>query len=92
MKLCPECGSPEHPSWKAHVFVNTRKTAVNTLKMAVNTMQGISEKRGSHKPEQVGSTPAPATDDRHRDGYMRMYMAVRRAIKAGRADPWPKGS
>ena len=22
MKLCEVCGAPEHPEWKAHVFVN----------------------------------------------------------------------
>lgn len=97
MKVCEVCGSPEHPDWKAHVFVNTRKPSVNTLRKVVNTMQGISEKHGFHKPEQVGSTPAPATNatnatnDRHGDGYMRGYMAVRRALGSGRACRWPKG-
>ena len=26
------------------------------------------------------------------NAYQKMYMAVRRAVKSGRADPWPKGS
>ena len=59
MKLCPDCGGPGHPKWKAHVFVNTRKVRL------VNT-------------------------DRHAPGYMRMYMAVRRAVVAGKAERWPK--
>ena len=74
MALCPVCGSKEHPSWKAHVFVNTERTPVNTLRRAVNTMQS-NVRKGR---------------DRHQEGYMRKYMAVMRAVKAGRACRWPK--
>ena len=74
MKLCAECGSPEHPKWKAHVFVNTKKDeVVNTLRELVNT-----------KSVSV-NTNVRRCKDRHREGYMRMYMATMRAVKAGRA-------
>ena len=71
MKLCEVCGSPEHPAWKAHSFVNTKTEPVNTPKTVVNTK-------------------AASNGDRHAEGYMKTYMAVRRAVKAGRACPWPK--
>ena len=77
MKLCEKCGSPEHPEWKAHVFVNTPKTSVNTLKALVNTKSA---------PVNTNVKVVRLTGgDRHREGYMRQYMALRRAVKAGRA-------
>ena len=79
VRICAECGSPEHPEWKAHVFVNTKKPSVNTLKRLVNTVSGA-----------VNTKPV-GKKDRHVGGYMRMYMAVRRAVISGRACPWPRG-
>ena len=72
MKTCPECGSPEHPNWKAHTFVNTLNKLVER---AVNT---------------VPKERKPVNTDRHRGGYMRTYMAVRRAVGRGMACWWPE--
>ena len=72
MKLCEVCGSPEHPDWKAHTFVNTKSESVNTEKVVVNTPK------------------ISVNKDRHSVGYMKSYMALRRALKAGKASRWPR--
>ena len=81
MKLCSTCGSPEHPSWKAHVFKATSSGAVKAKPVS---------------PPRAGATlvanrPAVAnrklvSGDRHRKtpkraAYMRDLMRARRAAR-----------
>lgn len=40
----------------------------------------------------VNTNAAAVNTDRHAPGYMRVYMATRRAVKSGRACSWPPGS
>ena len=82
MKTCSIC-STRHELWQGHVFgtkpavVNTAVAPVNTDPESVNT--GIA----------VVNTGSSVNADRHSPGYMREYMKVWRAVRAGRAE-WVK--
>ena len=73
MANCPVCGSPEHPSWKAHVFVNTgdRQEVANTL-----------------KPVMANGGTYKYRDAEKRRKYQRELMQRNRALASGRAEPW----
>ena len=74
MKTCPECGSPEHPSWKAHVFVSQKEKvdmANEVRKVVANRVR-----RGTYEYRDVEKR--------------RVYQRILMAVKRGKACWWPE--
>jgi len=85
---CEVCGT-RHEVFQAHVFainsaINSRPPAINTPPPAINSAINRSVPKTGDRRSKNGRRVSDY------NAYMRLYMAVSRAVKAGRADWWPK--
>lgn len=87
---CNACGVRHNPLWRCS------DPRIKRLTVAINASE-VAQKveRGPVKSVVAGSTPALGAKTANRgrredyNAYLKSYMRVRRAIKAGRACPWP---
>ena len=99
MKLCEVCGSPEHPSWKAHIFVRREDEKEQFRKLQVGLERPKGDDRGGVKARLPAERPkrlGEVVRSKNRRGleaynaYQKDYMKVWRAVKSGRACSWPR--
>ena len=76
--FCSVCGTKHRPH-QAHVFASNG--VANKVESASNT-QPLASNAASNKHQRW--------DRKAYNGYMRVYMMVRRAVMGGRADWWPR--
>ena len=105
MKVCEVCGSPEHPSWRAHVFrkVEDKKEAAKQLRVPAPELragQGVHPGSPDRSQDEASKPSVVRTsrtlNRRSREAYnryQRVLMALRRtgkAIEKGKACAWPR--
>jgi pyrimidine deaminase RibD-like protein len=74
MSVCPICGAPAHPAWKAHVFTTAAPVVVHQPDVVVHKVANVVVHKATTK----------RSGDRHarteaRKEYKRQWMAKRRA-------------